>query len=466
MGGSARAHAGRRVVTNALLAVALLLGGITACADEPAPAPEQPLRVSDNGRYLVDESGTPWLMAADTAWTIVSKLTPAEADQYLDGRSASGFNSVAISLVDITSGSVRATTDAAGEPLFRPGTDEPNPAFFESIDRFLDAAESRGITVLIVPMWLKFADQDPGFTVDAMTNLGTFLGERYRDRDNIIWVMGGDYGSAEGEGLCPRPDEVRALANAIDRSDPRHLITYHPGANLSSTTCYPDEPWLDFDSTYWDFNTDNLSSAYRNVWRDYDSDPVRPVVMLEAGYEGPHPGDPDPDVLDARTSRLQSYEMMLAGGLGFTYGANSTYFTDNDSPVAARTWQESLTIPGAQQQGLAARLLRDHAWWRLAPDRDAAVVVGGQGTVGEQDYVVTALADDGSLAISYLPTARPIVVDLDRLRGPVTARWYDPTSGRYLPALDGDTPATGRRELTPPAANEAGDDDWILVLEA
>ena len=452
---------GWRLAGSALLAGALMVG----CGTSVSPPEDRSLRVSDNGRYLLDRAGQPWLMSADTAWTILAKLTRPQIEQYLDGRRANGFNTVAISLVDLTQGGLTGSGTESGEPMFVADTAEPNPGFFTELDAFLDAADERGMTVMIVPMWLNFADKDSRFTVDNMTRFGTFLGERYRSRPNVIWVMGGDFGAVDGE-QCPRQDEVRALARAIDQADSRHLMTYHSGADLSTSACYPNDDWVDFNSTYWDFNDQNLSSAYRNVLRDYAVDPPRPVVMLESGYEGPHPDDPDPNALTARTSRLQTYDMVLAGGLGFTYGANSTYFTDNASPTAARTWQDTLVIPGAVQQGLAAAVMREHEWWRLVPDQDHAVVVDGYGTWGEQDYALTGRADDGSFTLTYLPTARPVVVDLSRLRGPTTARWYDPTSGEYRPAADDALANTGTHEFVPPMGNHAGDDDWVLVLEA
>ncbi len=441
-----------------------VLTGCTSSTTGPPPA-DQPLRISDNGRYLVDAADGPWLMSADTAWTILAKLTPSEIGQYLDGRRANGFNTVAISLVDLTKGSVADSGTRSGRPMFVAGTAEPNSDFFVELDALLDAAAARGITVMVVPMWLRYADLDPHFTVDAMTALGAFLGERYRSRDNLIWVMGGDHGTADGD-PCPRQAEVRALATAIDAADPRHLMTYHPGPDLSTSTCYPTDSWVDFNSTYWDFNDQNLSSAYRNVLRDYALEPAKPVVMLESGYEGPHPGDARPDALDARTSRLQTYDMMLAGGLGFTYGANSTYFTDNSSPIAVRTWQETLELPGAHQQGLAAGLMRDHEWWRLVPDREHRVVIDGYGVEGDQDYALTGRADDGSFSLTYLPNARPVTVDLTRLRGPVTAQWFDPTSGERRPAGEGVLATTNTHEFVPPAVNGAGDDDWVLILQA
>ncbi len=435
--------------------------------DETTTATGASLRVSDDDRYLVDAAGAPWLMAADTAWSIFSQLTAGEVDQYLEARQRLGFNTVAASLVDPTSGGVQETVNLAGDHLFKNNSiAEPNDAFFNNVDIVVGKAQARGMQLIVVPLWLQHANRDPTFTPENAASFGAYVGNRYRSYPNIIWAVGGDYGSAQNEGLCPRQQEIRAMANGIKTADPNHLMTYHPGYGLSTSTCYADDQWVDFNSSYWNFNFDNVSSTYELVLNDYNLKPTKPALMIEAGYEGPHPTDANPDALTARTSRMQSYYMLLAGGLGFTYGANSTYYMNNDSPDAIRTWQQTLEIPGATQQGFVAKAFQARPWWTLTPDQDHQVVVEGYGTFGEQDYVTVGRAADGSLAMAYIPSKRTVGVDLSRMKGAVTAQWYDPTNGAYS-SIDGSPLGNdGLAEFSTPGANSVGDDDWLLVLEA
>ena len=89
----------------------------------------------------------------------------------------------------------------------------------------------------------------------------------------------------------------------------------------------------------------------------------------------------------------------------------------------------------------------------------------GLGSIPTNTYATAARTSDGSLVLAYLPSLRSITVDLSKLAGPTTARWYDPTSGEYVAA--GNSPLTnlGEKEFTPPGKNVAGDSDWVLVLE-
>src|SRR4029079_6253221 len=89
----------------------------------------------------------------------------------------------------------------------------------------------------------------------------------------------------------------------------------------------------------------------------------------------------------------------------------------------------------------------------------------GLGYIKTNTYVTAASTADGSLAVAYLPTIRPIAVDMSKLAGRVTSRWYDPTNGEYRTLTDAPLPNAGRRWSTPPGANSAGDGDWVLLLE-
>jgi hypothetical protein len=69
----------------------LALAGAGAAA---APAAEHPLRVSEDGRHLVQADGRPFLYLADTAWQLFHRLSREAAGRYLEDRAAKGFTVV------------------------------------------------------------------------------------------------------------------------------------------------------------------------------------------------------------------------------------------------------------------------------------------------------------------------------------------------------------------------------------
>ena len=59
-----------------------------------------------------------------------------------------------------------------------------------------------------------------------------------------------------------------------------------------------------------------------------------------------------------------------------------------------------------------------------------------------------------------------MTVDFAKLKAPLTARWFDPTSGESKAIEPLPFPNTRLREFISPGKNSTGDSDWVLVLES
>ena len=90
----------------------------------------------------------------------------------------------------------------------------------------------------------------------------------------------------------------------------------------------------------------------------------------------------------------------------------------------------------------------------------------GIGSITSNTCATAARTSDGSLLIVYMPTIRAITVDMSKLTGATTARWYDPTSGEYADVKGSPFANEGSRQFIPSGANKSGEGDWVLVLEA
>ena len=123
--------------------------------------------------------------------------------------------------------------------------------------------------------------------VNAQT-FGRWMGRRYGDHDNIIWVIGGDRNPRENT----QDVEVwRAMAEGIAETAggyERTLMTFHPQpTNLSgSSTWFHQDPWLDFNM----HQTGHCPNkgTYRHIQHDYQLSPIKPVLDGEPLYED-HP---------------------------------------------------------------------------------------------------------------------------------------------------------------------------------
>jgi len=74
-------------------------------------------------------------------------------------------------------------------------------------------------------------------SVATIQAYGTFIGNRYKNYNNIVYVVGGDYNPSDST-IKPK---LEALAAAVAAADPNHLITIEGCQNCGftlSTTPY------------------------------------------------------------------------------------------------------------------------------------------------------------------------------------------------------------------------------------
>lgn len=414
-----------------------------------------PLEASPNGRYLVDTKGKPFFYHADTPWMLLLALTPAEAEVYLEDRRAKGFTALQIQLTGFIDMKTRA-----GQSPFEGTYDfaRPNEAYFTHADAIIQKASDMGFLLAIAPMWsgccgegwagAKDGKPKP-LDVNGPENArqwGRWVGARYAKFPNIVWIMGGDHDPEESL------EVINALAQGIHEKAPHQLMTAHNAPDRSSAAFYNDKEWLGLNAAY------SYRELHAPVHREWSrKDPVRPVFLIESGYEheanDKRPGTPF-------RMRRQAYAAVLNGALGgHAYGHRDIWkFTDR--------WRAGLNDPGANQMAHVKELFATRAWWTLESDQSGELVTQGRGTIGQEGYVSAARAADGSLVIVYLPQARPISVQLTRLSAPVTAQWFDPTDGSMRAVEGSPLDNDAVHELRPPSRNAIGESDWVLLLEA
>lgn len=109
----------------------------------PMPPPVYPLKVSSNKRYLVDQHNTPFLVQGDAPWSLISGLTQAEADSYLENRRLKGFNTLMVNLIEHK---FHGPVNREGEgPFATPGDfSTPNEKYFAHADWVIRKAAEKG----------------------------------------------------------------------------------------------------------------------------------------------------------------------------------------------------------------------------------------------------------------------------------------------------------------------------------
>ena len=206
------------------------------------------LQMSSNRRFIITETGDPFFWLGDTAWELFHRLNREEAERYFANRQANRFTVIqAVALAEFDG---LNTPNAYGErPLLDNDPTRPNEAYFAYVDEVVQMAARHGLYIGLLPTWGDKVDHQWGagpvvFNPENAEVYGRFLGERYREQTNIVWILGGDR-PAIHEDHDYRPI-WRAMAAGIDAGMERPSFkTYHPAGGRSTSAWLHDEDWLD-----------------------------------------------------------------------------------------------------------------------------------------------------------------------------------------------------------------------------
>jgi hypothetical protein len=417
----------------------LILCSALACLLHAAGAGPYPVRVAADHRHLVDQNGAPFLIHGDTPWSLIVGLTRQEAEQYLENRRRKGFNSIIVNLIEHK---YRGPVNRYGDgPFTTPGDfSTPNEKYFEHADWVIRKAAEKGIQVFLAPIYLGYIGTDEGWIEESLANgpekcraWGQYVGKRYRNFDNLVWIIGGDRNPDKAR------DHVNAVARGIKEFDHRHLFTAHCHPENSALDQYKDDGWLHVNNTY------TYGIVHKKLLADYRRAPAMPYFLTESTYEGEHNATPV-------QIRRQAYWAILCGAAGQFLGNRPIWLFDPG-------WQTAMDATGSQDMVRLKALFNSRPWHELVPDVKREVVIDGLGEFNGLDYLAAARTADGGSVMAYLPSSRTFTVDLTKVSGKtVTAWWFNPRTGKA--DASGEFPASGKRQFTPP-----GDGDWVFVLD-
>lgn len=415
------------------------------------------LAVSDDGRYLTVSDGAPFFWLADTAWELLHRLDLDETAHYLDVRREQGFNVIqTVALAEIDG--IRTPNRAGALPLQDqdPATPDLEGGYWDHVDRVVDMAAERAMHIAMLPTWGDkvvsgmWGEGPAIFTPENALAFGRFLGARYQDRTNLVWVLGGDR---------PFPPEAkqiwREMARGLHEKAP-FLTTAHPMGGRSTSEEIHEEPWLDLNMLQTGHGRD-LPRVSRMIERSLAREPRKPVLDGEPIYEL-HPVGFDHlnGVADAADVRSHTAQSVFAGGCGVTYGCHTIWqmaqdrFSGLNNPIGH--WRDALRRPGAD----AMRHLRAFA------EREELVMWAPATDVLLDTYPFPArVSPEGLRAAVYVQNA-PEGVILGRAWRGAEAEWFDVSRGLTVEGwAEGDKLGSSRRNsrledlvliLTRPAA--------------
>jgi hypothetical protein len=421
----------RKMMLIALLTVMAV--GVWA-GDDQKPWDNGRLKVSDNQRYLMHENGTPFFWQGETGWLLPERLDRAEAEWYLQRCREEGYNVVQVQVIDNVPavniyGQLSNTDGWNFAAIDRKGV----YGYWDHLDYIIRLAEQNGIYIGMVAIWGGLV-KDGKLSVEEAKKYGAFLGNRYKNRPNIIWFMGGDI---QGD---IKPEVWNALATSIKAADPNHLMTYHPRGRYTSARWWSKAAWLDFHT----FQSGHRRYGQRMGNKDYpipddteednwmyvDStwayNPMKPVLDAEPSYEDIPMGlhDKNEPRWKACDVRRYAYWSVFAGSCGHTYGHNAImqmlkpgYPTSYGDAGDVKTWYQALNDPGFQQMKFVRQLILSFPYFERVGDQS---IIVDNGT--KYDRLIATRGTDYLLVYNY--TSRDMKLDFTKISGEKKNVWW------------------------------------------
>jgi hypothetical protein len=424
----------------------------------------QKIKVSSNQRFLVTEDGQPFFWLGDTAWELFHRLTLTEAEHYLENRQRKGFNVIqAVALAELDG--LQTPTPTGQLPLIDLDPTRPNEAYFDHIEQVIRRAAALGLYIGLLPTWGDKVNKGGGigpqiFHVENAYHYGQYIGRRFRDFPNIIWINGGDRLEVEN-GVDYRP-VWRALARGV-QSQADQLMTYHPRGVYGSSAVFHDDDWLDMNM-WQSGHLDIEEPIWDLITADYNRQPVKPVLDGEPCYEDIFIHfKRDNGSFTPYDIRRRMYRSVFAGACGVTYGHSSIWqmYAPPHQPVLSTelTWMDSLDRPAAFQMIHLRDLMLSRPYLTRIPAQDIIRSDVGTGTA----HIRATRDSEGRYAMVYLPKASlSVTLDLTWMAASrAQVAWFDPRTGATTPI--GVVPTAEAQTF---ATKVFGGPDEVLLLDA
>ena len=237
----------------------------------------QKLQVSPNGRFLSTADGKAVFLNGDTGWRLPQDLNREDAEHYIKVRKSQNFNLLGVAAMfgnnpknfygDVPFEKVDGKPDPT-KPLLTKGNNPENKKeydYWDNLDHVIELTEKYDMYVTLVICfngWVVGSGNGKNreqilFNKENAYEYGYFIGNRYKDKQNILWMIGGDRGAIYGE--FDYTNVYRAMAEGcVDgiKGTKNHdgkydisgiLMSFHPQKNKpNSSKWFHDDEWCVF----------------------------------------------------------------------------------------------------------------------------------------------------------------------------------------------------------------------------
>ena len=417
--------------------------------------------ISPNGHYLLRD-GKEFFWLGDTGWELFHRLNREQASQYLKTRSSQGFS--VIQAVVLAEFDGLHSPNAYGDlPLLHDDPAKPNENYFKQVDYIIDKAGEEGLVIGLLPTWgdkvnISWGKGPVIFTPENAFVYGRWLGDRYKNRTNIIWILGGDRNPQNDTDL----KIWRAMAAGIlEGTEKRALISYHPQPNEQGSGQYfYDDAWFSFNM----FQNGHCRNTpvYNKIYAAWLRTPAKPVIDAEPIYED-HPvcfNEKDLGTSSAYDVRQFAYLDLFSGAFGHTYGCHDIwqfYSTEREAINGPHVyWPAALELPGATQMKFVRKLMESHPLTDRVPDQSLVL----ENNLPAAERIQATRGKD--YIFIYSAAGRSFTVVLGKITGRnLNVYWFNPRNGSVK--KEAAVENKGNKMFKPPGSGYG--QDWVLILD-
>ncbi|MDO1449848.1 DUF5060 domain-containing protein [Rhodocytophaga aerolata] len=421
------------------------------------------LKMSPGKRNVMHADGTPFLIVADTPWSIPFRAIPQQVMVYANDRRQKGFNTALLLSLqpDKFAKGPQARNTVLGfgrafEDLHEGALNNLKPDYFQTLDSLVDIL----IDHELVPVYAPFAH---GYGWKGETAIGTeaesdqyvryckYLLARYGSMP-ALWLINLDGHPLHAKGVKPAGEALEKW-DSYQQPVGLHYSPYDDylasWAKGDSSCCfhynriYQQEPWLDFQ---WAQTGHEGKHLFHKVERMYEEKPTKASMNGESTYEAMGEGKLGLGWWQGHDAWKQ---LMHGGTMGVVYGAASLWQwkITADEPGwpewtnAAFSWREALDLEGSKYVAYIAKAFQGFDFADMEKRWDL--------TQGNQPL----LSKEGTFYISYLERGGEIIIK--NVPVGLSYYWFDPRTGQF--SYKAKTNAGGM--FTAPDPNP-----WVLVI--
>lgn len=415
------------------------------------------LKISENKRYFIKESGEKFIWLADTDWTMPQRLKWDDVEYLMQKRKTQGFTVLQIVALDPEQD--RDIRNPIGEKaLINNNLNTPNEKYFEYLDWILEKAEEYGFYVLLLPVWGELVVghnwmgefSEKIVTEENSYKYGEWIGNRYKNRKNIIWCLGGDRQPIHlgedyknvwrrmAEGLAKGVLEKDLKYNVKDSAWNKILITYHACHEMETGECSTmsywndEEAWISFIMIQSGHGLEVKN--YNLIKKEYDRENIMPVFDGEPAYEMMPTEWPNVKNFHGDwIVRKRAYWSIFSRSFGHTYGHSSVWCmvsekeTDN---IRKYSWFEALDNPGAWQIKVLRDFLESRDLTECIPCQEVLINQNKKEIDIMDEHVQACIEKKGRFMCIYFPSGGRERIDLSNMSNEnLKMWWFNPKNG-------------------------------------